>query len=213
MAERFEFVRNYHDLSTNQGFQFEFFCDRCGSGYRTHFKPSVIGKVSEALNVASSIFGRLGSAAHVGERMRNAAWEKAHDEAFREAITEIKPEFIQCPHCLAGVCRRSCWNEKRGLCKHCAPDLGVEMSAAQSSRSVEEIWRHAAMSAEDKKLSAGNWRETIVATCPQCETPLGTNAKFCPNCGHQLKSQQHCTQCGAVLQPGAKFCSECGTKA
>ena len=43
---------------------------------------------------------------------------------------------------------------KKGLCKHCAPDLGVEMSAAQSSRSVEEIWRHAAMSAEDK-LSAG----------------------------------------------------------
>jgi len=24
------FIRNYNDLSTDNGFQFEFFCDRCG---------------------------------------------------------------------------------------------------------------------------------------------------------------------------------------
>lgn len=37
---KIEFTRNYSDLSTNQGFQFEFFFDRCGSRFRTHFKAS-----------------------------------------------------------------------------------------------------------------------------------------------------------------------------
>ena len=91
--------------------------------------------------------------------------------------------------------------------------MGVEMSAAQASRSVEEVWAHAKMSEEDKKLSEGNWRETIHATCPECETPLETNAKFCPNCGAKVKSDKHCTQCGALMQPDAKFCAECGAKA
>jgi predicted amidophosphoribosyltransferase len=86
------------------------------------------------------------------------------------------------------------------------------MSAAQASKSVEEIWAHAAMAEEDKKLAEGNWRETIHATCPQCEAPLATNAKFCPNCGAKIKSEQHCTECGALLQPGAKFCADCGKK-
>ena len=90
--------------------------------------------------------------------------------------------------------------------------MGVEMSAAQASRSVEEVWAHAAMSEEDKKLSEANWRETIHATCPECETPLGTNAKFCPNCGAKVKNEQHCTECGAILQPDAKFCADCGKK-
>ncbi len=104
--------------------------------------------------------------------MHDFAWEKAHDEAFKEAVAELKPDFIQCPRCSAWVCRRSCWNTKRGLCKECAPDLGVEMSAAQASRSVEEIWAHAAMAEEDKQLAKEDWRETIVATCPNCERPL-----------------------------------------
>jgi len=66
---------------------------------------------------------------------------------------------------------------------------------------------------EGKKLAEGNWRETIRASCPECETPLATNAKFCPNCGAALKKVTHCSECGAKLQPGAKFCAECGTKA
>ena len=43
MSERIEFTRNYSDLSTNQGFQFEFKCDRCGTGYRTRFQGSIVG--------------------------------------------------------------------------------------------------------------------------------------------------------------------------
>ena len=69
MGERIEFVRNYSDLCTNKGFQFEFYCDRCGSGFRTRFKPSVSGTVTGILDTAGSIFGGLfNNAANVGER-------------------------------------------------------------------------------------------------------------------------------------------------
>lgn len=213
MGREIQFTSNYSDLSTNQGFQFEFTCDRCGTGYRTEFKTWKTGTISSALDTASSLFGGVfGAAAEVGEKVRLAAWQKAHDEAFEAAITEIKPHFRQCPRCSSWVCAKSCWNQKRGLCKGCAPDLGVEMSAAQASRSVEEVWSHAAMASEDKKLAQENWRETIVASCPQCGEPLAVNAKFCPNCGHKLKSSDQCPKCGAKIQPNAKFCAECGTK-
>lgn len=86
------------------------------------------------------------------------------------------------------------------------------MSVAQSPHSVEEVWAHAAMAEEDEKLGKEYWRETIRASCPQCNAPLATNAKFCPECGVKLKGTTHCAECGAKLQPGAKFCAECGTK-
>ena len=214
MSTHFEFVSNYNDLSTDTGFQFEFLCDRCSSGVRTQFRPSATGMMTNALDAANSLFGGVfGRAADLGARVRSAGWQKARDEAFQAAIQELKSEFAQCPRCNAWVCRDHCWNTKRGLCKNCAPDLGVEMSAAQASRSVEEVWAHAAMAEEDKNLSEENWRETIRATCPECETPLATNAKFCPNCGAKLQQSTHCANCGSKLQPGAKFCGECGQKA
>ena len=88
--------------------------------------------------------------------------------------------------------------------------MGVEMSAAQASRSVQEVWAHARMSAEDKHLSEADWRQTIRASCPACEAPLATNAKFCPECGERLQSQDNCGECGTKMQPNAKFCGECG---
>lgn len=213
MSDEIEFTNNYNDLSTDRGFQFEFTCGRCGSGFRTPFKAWATGRAAEVLDAAGSIFGGiLGTAADVGERVRSAGWQRAHDAAFAAAVEEIKPKFVQCPRCSAWVCRKSCWNTKRGLCKECAPDLGVEMSAAQASRSVEEVWAHAAMAEEDKKLGREQWRETIRATCPNCEKPLATNAKFCPECGARLKDADKCASCGSKLTPGAKFCPECGER-
>lgn len=43
-------------------------------------------------------------------------------------------------------------NNKKDLCKQCAPDLGVEMAKAQAERSVQEIHAHACMAEEEKRL-------------------------------------------------------------
>ena len=49
-------TRNYRDLSTETGFRFEFFCDRCGNGYQTEFQSSALSTVSSALDVANNLF-------------------------------------------------------------------------------------------------------------------------------------------------------------
>jgi len=213
--KRIEFSRNYSDQSTGQGFQFEFYCNRCGTGYRTRFQSFTMGTVSGAMDAASSLFGGLfNQAANLSERARSATWEKAHDEAFVKAMEELKPDFVQCPRCSTWVCRKNCWNEARGLCKNEAPDTGVEMAAAQASRTVEEIWAHSKMAEEDRQmLTEESWRAGVRATCPNCEAPLAGNVKFCPNCGAKIMGERHCTECGAKLAEGAKFCAECGAKA
>lgn len=212
---KIQFTTNYSDLSTDKGFQFEFNCDRCGTGYRTRFRASTLGTVSSALDTAGSLFGGiLGQAADLGERARSAGWEKAHDNAFEQAMEELKSDFVQCPRCSSWVCRKSCWNTSKGLCKECAPDLGVEMAAAQASRTVEEVWAHSKVAEEDRSmLKDENWRAGVRATCPKCNAPLQKNSKFCPECGTKILDKKHCTECGAELAAGVKFCAECGHKA
>lgn len=214
MTDKIEFTSNYEDRCTNKGFQFEFFCDRCHGGYRTQFKTFAAGTVSEILGAASGILGGfLGKAAEISEEVRSSTWKKARDAAFSDAVAEFKPDFIQCPKCLAWVCKKSCWNQKHGLCKNCAPDLGVEMSAAQASKTIEKVWENAAVSDEDaKKISKEHWKDTIQATCPNCGKPTTENIKFCPECGAKLKTDDKCAACGSKLMPNAKFCPDCGEK-
>ena len=213
MADAVEFSRNYTDHSTDQGFQFEFFCDRCQNGFRTRFKPFSLGMVSGALDIASGLLGGLiGQAANVSGQVSSAQRERAREEAYMDAVQELKPHFVQCPHCLSWVCRKNCWNEKRGICKSCAPDLGVERSAAQAYVTKEKVWEAATVSDEDKKEIEGDWSQTLQATCPKCGSPQATNAKFCPECGEKLKTAAFCPECGSKLQPNAKFCGDCGHK-
>lgn len=139
-----KFVRNHKDLSTDRGFQFEFFCDRCGSGYQTRFQSSATGLAAEALDTVGDILGGVfGRAAEVGDRIHSAAWEKAHDDAFEAAVQEARPHFLQCRRCGQWVCKEVCWNPQRGLCKECAPDLQAEYATAQVEAAIEEARREA----------------------------------------------------------------------
>jgi len=48
------------------------------------------------------------------------------------------------------------------------------------------------------------------ATCPECKSPTAADAKFCPQCGHQLVVFDRCARCGKNLTPAARFCPRCG---
>lgn len=203
-----KFVRNYKDLSTDRGFQFEFFCDRCGSGYQTRFEASATGLAAEALDTVGDILGGVfGRAAQVGDRIHSAAWEKVHDDAFEAAVQEARPHFLQCRRCGQWVCKEVCWNSQRGLCKECAPDLQAEYAAAQVDAAIQEARREAR---DVDYVSEETLKQTIVATCPQCGADLLGQAKFCPECGAPLKVEKFCTECGSEIPAGAKFCPECG---
>lgn len=213
MADQIDFIQSINDVSTDSGFQFELSCDRCGRGHRSKFKPMVIGGISGALNTAGDIFGGIfGTAADIGEKVKDAAWENAHDKAYETATQELMEGFVQCSKCQAWVCKDRCFNETKGLCKDCAPDLGVEMAKAQAEKSVEEVYAHAAMAEEDKHLGKETWRKGIKAVCPACGKSLASDTKFCPECGAKIANETKCAGCGAKLRAGAKFCGECGQK-
>ncbi len=213
MADKIDFIQDIQDISTDSGFQFELACNRCGHGFRSKFEPMPLSSISTALETASNIFGGfLGTAADIGNKVKDAKWESAHDAAYNKAVKQLMEDFLQCPKCQAWVCSQRCWNVKKGLCKECAPDLGVEMAKAQSDKSVEEVYAHAAMAEEDKHLDEKTWRKGITASCPQCGISLATDSKFCPECGAKISNDSTCKKCHAKLAPGAKFCGACGEK-
>ncbi len=126
MNGKIEFVSIYSDLSTEKGFQFEFSCDRCSTGFRTRFRSWTAGSGSGLLDAAGSLLGgAFDPTTDLGERARTAGWQKSHDDAFQESVQEIRTQFMQCPKCSQWVCRRACWSSRHGLCKDCAPEPGV----------------------------------------------------------------------------------------
>jgi len=201
-----QFTRNYQDLSTDQGFQFEFFCDRCGNGFQTEFQSSLTGNVANALGAASSLLGGIfNNASNLANRAKSASWEKAHDTAFAAAVEQARPHFQKCKRCGKFV-DADCWNDTQTLCKGCAPDLEEEFAAAQSEATVQKAREVAYANVE---VSAEKFKQTIVAACPNCGAKL-TGGKFCPECGKPVAAKKFCTECGKEIPAGVKFCPECG---
>ena len=54
MAGMIFFTDNYQDRSTNDGYQFEFFCRRCGNGYSSSFQHSATGFGGRMLRLAAT---------------------------------------------------------------------------------------------------------------------------------------------------------------
>lgn len=204
-----QFTRNHTDHSTDKGFQFEFFCDRCGNGFTSEFKSSATGLATSALRAAGDIFGGIfGQASRGSYEIERAILGPAHDKAFREAIEEIKVNFRQCPKCATWACLSTCWNQKRGLCYECAPSVETELAAAQAQATVEQVREKVQKLDLTKDIDITS---EAAALCPSCGART-QGAKFCPECGKPLLPKNECSRCGTKTESGTKFCPECGNK-
>jgi hypothetical protein len=204
-----QFTRNHTDHSTDKGYQFEFFCDRCGSGFMSEFKPSVMGFAGSALRAAGGIFGGiLGQASGSAYEIERAVQGPGHDKAFRECIEEVRPNFRQCPKCARWACLSVCWNQQRGLCYDCAPNVATELAAAQAQATAEQIQTKVR---QQNMTSHIDLTSEAAALCPACGART-QGSKFCPQCGQPLHRKTECAHCGTKFEAGAKFCPECGQK-
>lgn len=205
-----EFVQNYDDLSTDQGFQFRFRCNHCGNGYQSSFIPNKVGMAGNFLRAAGGLLGGvLSSAGNSAYEIQRMVGGPAHDHALQEAVQEIKPLFIQCRRCGTWVCNQVCWNEDKGLCKQCAPILAEELASAQAQAAMEQINVKAREADQTQRIDAG---VQSAAQCPKCGAATA-GGKFCPECGAPLAAKTNCSQCRATIPAGSKFCPECGARA
>jgi hypothetical protein len=206
MAGFTPFSSNYTDLSDENGYQFEFRCDICGSGYRSEFIRSNLGTAGNLLSGASSILGGFfGSASSAADKAKQITDRGARDEALKKASNDLMHYFQRCPRNNMWV-DETCWNEERGLCVNCAPKLASEMEAARSQAQISQMQDQMAASTQ---FSGDLTTRTTV--CANCGKPVGSE-KFCSNCGTPVGLGK-CKSCGADLAPGTKFCGNCGAAA
>lgn len=205
-----EFTGNYEDLSTDRGYQFKFYCEKCHNGYMSSFQSSKIGLAASAAQVAGNLLGGIfGRAADTAYEIQRAVGGPAHDAALRDAVTEIKPLFKQCTRCGQWVCEPVCFNKKAQLCEHCAPDLDEEIASAQAEAAKQQAFEKAQNVDWMKGRDLG--KVTGVA-CRGCGAKVAAGAKFCAECGTPTSLKKSCVSCGAEADGSPKFCPECGER-
>ncbi|MGA2383690.1 MAG: zinc ribbon domain-containing protein [Gemmatimonadales bacterium] len=201
------FTDNYTDLSNNRGFQFKFFCQKCGNGYISTFQANKLGSAAAAANAAASLLGGIfGRAAQSAAALESMVAGPQHDAALNAAVQEISPKFKQCSRCGQWVCEPVCWNHKAGLCESCAPDLDEEIAAAQAQAAKDQAIEKVK---EVDYLAQRNLAQVAAAVCPKCGAKT-QGGKFCPDCGAPISAKKKCPSCGAEADGSPKFCPECG---
>ena len=228
-----QFVNNYDDLSTDKGYQFKFYCDKCGNGYMSRFQTSLTGTGGSLLRAAGDLFGGwLSSAGNSAYEIQRAVGGKAHDAALQKAVEEGKEYFHQCSRCGKWVCPEVCWNAAAGQCEECAPDYQEELASAHAQAKAEatrqQLYEKAQQTdyASGIDMSAGAsvkaptpaqqqqaaLAAAAAAACSACGVEVG-KAKFCPECGAPTKpARPTCVACGHQPEGAPKFCPECGAK-
>lgn len=202
---------NVTDHSTQNGYQFEFHCDRCRNGVMSSFVANKAGMAGGLLRAASSFFGGglLGEAATASDYLRDSTRGQARDDAIARAVAEARPWFRQCGRCHLWVCPDRCFNPARGLCTTCGPDLAVETAAAQASAARDQVWDKARTTDQLPNLDLSPTAHHTAA-CGHCGAVAGPG-KFCQECGQPLAVERRCAACGAAV--AGKFCTECGARA
>ena len=202
-----QFTDNYTDLSSGRGYQFKFFCQKCGNGYMSTFRTNTLGAAASAASAVSSLLGGLfGRAAQGAEQLQAMVAGPQHDSALKAAVEEIRPLFKQCSRCGNWVCEPVCWNAKAGLCESCAPDLEEEISAAQAQAARDQLVEKV------KSVDYVGQRDlarVAAVNCPSCGART-QGGKFCPECGATITPKKKCGACGAEADGTPKFCPECG---
>ncbi|HZT97362.1 MAG TPA: zinc ribbon domain-containing protein [Chloroflexota bacterium] len=174
------YTDNFQDISTEQAFQWEFYCERCGKAYQSTPKSSKVGAVgAKASQGLGGMFGgRLSKVASQGSSMlENTAGAKEKEKAFPAAVYEVQNRFNECPQCAQWVCDDD-WNSQLGVCTQCAPMVAQGEGVCPSCNARTEPGAKFCPSCGGKLAGT--------AKCASCSTESPEGTKFCPECGNAL---------------------------
>ncbi len=204
------FTDNYQDHSTSNGFSFEFFCERCGNGYKSAFVANKLSMATKGLRTLGGLLGgRVGNAGWASGELQDMTESQAKDKALQAAVQEIAPLFNQCHRCGQWVCKEICWNTEFNMCVNDAPKLEGEIATAQSDARLQQV---------RQQTQSVNWTKGLdletsqKAQCPHCGAEVSPSSKFCGECGQAISANLTCGKCGTESEAGTKFCPECGNK-
>jgi membrane protease subunit (stomatin/prohibitin family) len=201
------FRDNYHDLSTQTGFQFEFFCEHCHDAWRSPFDRYAAGTVEGVLGAAENLFGGLfGGARNALNNVSSAGYSSAKDAALRSASQKAAARFHRCPRCAQNMCDK-CWNPDEGVCISCLPRLDAELATIRREAKIAAVRE----SAYQKATASADDLQDRAVSCRECGSAVG-RAKFCPECGTAVSLTRACGACSAEIPTSSKFCPECGTR-
>lgn len=167
------------------GFQFEFFCEKCGESSRSAFRPYRKGQITGWLSRFAFMFYDLNKASRATGAFAEAGGGSAKAEALAEAMAAAAPMYERCEGCRKWT-GRECWTGSS--CRDCAAK-GGSPGANTSGYGAS---------------SGGG------ATCPNCQSP-SEGGRFCHECGFDMAStHKSCPACGVTLPRQARFCTDCG---
>ena len=193
-------LKNFRDVTASTsdlgaGFQFEFFCERCGETWRSPFKSYRKGQLTGLLSRSSALTQELGGwmsglsrvvsniyrASRGVGAFADAGTAGARAEAQTEAMALAKDRYHCCDTCQKWV-GDECFDERSGLCLDCVKG-GPQRNAGQGGGGL---------------------------ACPNCQTP-SQGGRFCAECGFDMAStHKSCPSCGATQPREARFCGDCG---
>ncbi|MFE3953807.1 zinc ribbon domain-containing protein [Nocardia sp. NPDC059091] len=207
------FTSYYHDESNDDGFQWEFRCDRCSTAYKSPFEQNYFSRGRGALRVLRDLFGdqvraidKISNAAESYSNHWGGSSSSTKDKAFARAVEQVRSDFRLCGGCGRWVCHRVCWNEQVGQCTNCSPQVAHQIAQAQAEARGSQI-REAAY--QQDWASQHDVATPARVSCPTCGAHT-TGGKFCSTCGSALSLQSNCRGCGHQVQVGAAFCANCG---
>jgi hypothetical protein len=228
MAALIPFTSNYTDVSTYEGYQFEFHCQRCGNGYRSAFRHSVTGFGGRLAALGGGIVG-----GEIGSRVQEvgllAQWDRSstrgstNDKRLLEASEDVAGHFVQCRGCAEWVCRDVCWDGRAGCCSRCVPPPAAEQAPGFGPSGLGPgqpgygpspgygqpgpCGQPSGYGPPRVSLRHPGRPSSPAVCCTNCGAT--TAGRFCAQCGTPL-APPACTGCGAPAQ-GTPFCPQCGT--
>ena len=179
MAGFTPFTSNYTDLSDENGYQFEFRCDICGSGYRSEFIRSNAGHGGQPPRRREQPHRRLLRQRRPtrADRVKDITDRGARDEALKKAANEIMALFTRCPRC-------------NKLGRRDLLERGARPVRRAARRTSPPRWRPSAPRSSSTRCARRCSAETVFSgdtsarstVCTNCGKPVGSE-KFCSNCG------------------------------